>query len=82
MKLGIGIGMAAAAVALVIPLSANAAGAATTDYNPACDMAYQAGKPVFDPMIAAGPGFTSAVELAACGENKYGGGAPPALPAP
>lgn len=66
------LGLAAAAAALLIPLSLMiGAGTANAEYRPECETAYQAGKPVFDPMIANAKPATGAIELALCGENRH-----------
>jgi len=68
------IGLFAATIAAVIPFSVAGATPATTkpaDYNPGCESAYQAGKPVFDPMIASGKAMTGPMEKALCGENRH-----------
>ena len=68
------IGLFAATIAAAIPLSVAGASPASTkpaDYNPGCESAYQAGKPIFDPMIANGKAFTGPGEKAMCGENRH-----------
>jgi len=68
------IGLFAATIAAVIPLSVAGASPATTkpaDYQPGCESAYQAGKPVFDPLITNAKPATSAIEKGMCGENKH-----------
>jgi hypothetical protein len=67
------IGLFAATIAAAVPLSVAGASPATSpaDYQPGCEQAYQAGKPVFDPMIANGKALTSAIEKGMCGENRH-----------
>jgi hypothetical protein len=68
------IGLFAATLAAAIPLSVAGASPATTkpaDYQPGCESAYQAGKPIFDPMIANGKALTGPIEKGMCGENRH-----------
>jgi hypothetical protein len=68
------IGLFAATVAAIVPLSVAAARPATTrpaDYQPGCESAYQAGKPIFDPLIAGGKAVTGPLEKGMCGENRH-----------
>jgi hypothetical protein len=63
----------AAAAVVAVPLTSGATVvlAGPADYRPECETAYQAGKPVFDPMIANGKPVTHAIEAALCGENVH-----------
>ena len=68
------IGLFAATLAAAIPLSVAGASPATTnpaDYQPGCESAYQAGKPVFDALIAGAKPVTNLVEKGMCGENRH-----------
>lgn len=43
----------------------------SVSHQPGCESAYQAGKPIFDPLIAGGKALTGPMEKAMCGENRH-----------
>jgi hypothetical protein len=69
------IGLFAATIAALIPLSVGVAGAspasAPADYQAGCDQLYNAGKPLFDAVIANAKTAAATVEKSFCGDNKY-----------
>ena len=67
------VGLFVATIAAVVPLSAAGAGAASSpsEYQAGCEQLYNAGKAVFDPVIANAKDAAASIEKTFCGENKY-----------
>ena len=65
------IGLFVATIAAVVPLSAAGAAPAPAEYQAGCDQLYNAGKAVFDQVIANAKDAAASIEKTFCGENKY-----------
>ena len=66
------VALVVATVGLVLPvLPAGAGPSAPAEYQPFCDQAYQAGKPVYDVVIGPAKAVFGPGETIICGEQKY-----------
>ena len=69
------VALVVATVGLVLPvlpvLPAGAGPAGPAEYQPFCDQAYQAGKPVYDVVIGPAKAVFGPGETIICGEQKY-----------
>ena len=60
-----------AASTLAIPAAGAGPAPAPNEYQAGCDQLYNAGKAVFDALIANAKGVVQPLEKGFCGENKY-----------